>query len=63
MQNRMKNIEDRIQKIEYRRQNTEDRIQKIEDRRYCLGKTPMETFIESLPLAKQKLLNESQTAA
>jgi|SRR5579863_632725 len=31
--------------------------------RYCYGKTPMETFIESLPLAKQKLLNESQTAA
>ena len=31
--------------------------------RYCYGKTPMETFIESLPLAKQKLLSESQTAA
>jgi transposase InsO family protein len=31
--------------------------------RYCYGKTPMETFIESLPLAKQKLLNETQTAA
>ena len=25
--------------------------------RYCYGKTPMQTFIESLPLAKQKLLN------
>jgi transposase InsO family protein len=24
--------------------------------RYCYGKTPMQTFIESLPLAKQKLL-------
>jgi len=31
--------------------------------RYCYGKTPMETFLESLPLAKQKLLSESQTAA
>lgn len=31
--------------------------------RYCFGKTPMQTFIESLPLAKQKLLNETQTAA
>ena len=31
--------------------------------RYCYGKTPMQTFIESLPLAKQKLLNETQTAA
>lgn len=31
--------------------------------RYCYGKTPMQTFTESLPLAKQKLLNETQTAA
>lgn len=31
--------------------------------RYCFGKTPMQTFTESLPLAKQKLLNETQTAA
>lgn len=31
--------------------------------RYCYGKTPMKTFEESLPLAKQKLLNETQTAA
>lgn len=31
--------------------------------RYCYGKTPMKTFIESLPLAKQKLLNEQLTAA
>lgn len=30
--------------------------------RYCFGKTPMETFIESLPLARQKLLNELQPA-
>jgi hypothetical protein len=26
--------------------------------RYCFGKTPMQTFIESLPLARQKPLNE-----
>jgi transposase InsO family protein len=31
--------------------------------RYCYGKTPMQTFIESLPLAKQKLLDELQPAA
>lgn len=26
--------------------------------RYCYGKTPMATFLESLPLAKEKVLNE-----
>jgi transposase InsO family protein len=26
--------------------------------RYCFGKTPMQTFIESLPLAREKMLNE-----
>lgn len=31
--------------------------------RYCFGKTPMETFIESLPLAKQKLLNLTSSTA
>ena len=31
--------------------------------RYCYGKTPMQTFIDSLPLAKQKLLDETQPAA
>lgn len=31
--------------------------------RYCFGKTPMQTFIESLPLAKQKLLDELPPAA
>jgi transposase InsO family protein len=31
--------------------------------RYCYGKTPMQTFIESLPLAKQKLLNDLYPAA
>jgi transposase InsO family protein len=31
--------------------------------RYCFGKTPMQTFIESLPLAKEKLLNDHHTAA
>ena len=30
--------------------------------RYCYGKTPMQTFIESLPLAKQKLLDELPAA-
>lgn len=31
--------------------------------RYCFGKTPMETFLESLNLAKQKMLSEVITAA
>lgn len=31
--------------------------------RYCYGKTPMQTFEESLPLAKQKLLNQANPAA
>jgi transposase InsO family protein len=31
--------------------------------RYCYGNTPMQTFIESLPLAKQKLLNNISPAA
>ena len=31
--------------------------------RYCYGKTPMETFLESLTLAKQKLLNGISPAA
>jgi len=31
--------------------------------RYCYGKTPMQTFLESLNLAKQKLLNETSSAA
>jgi hypothetical protein len=31
--------------------------------RYCFGKTPMQTFIESLTLAKEKQLNQSLTAA
>lgn len=31
--------------------------------RYCYGKTPMQTFNESLPLAKQKLLHEQHEAA
>jgi transposase InsO family protein len=31
--------------------------------RYCFGKTPMQTFIESLSLAKQKLLDELPPAA
>ncbi len=31
--------------------------------RYCYGKTPMETFIESLPLATEKLLDNKNEAA
>ena len=31
--------------------------------RYCFGKTPMETFVESHTLAKEKQLNQTSTAA
>ena len=31
--------------------------------RYCFGKTPFETFLESLTLAKDKQLNQTSTAA
>ena len=31
--------------------------------RYCFGKTPMQTFTESITLAKQKLLNQASSAA
>ncbi len=30
--------------------------------RYCYGKTPMQTFNESITLAKQKLLNQVSSA-
>lgn len=30
--------------------------------RYCFGKTPMQTFVESLALAKDKMLHEKQEA-
>ena len=31
--------------------------------RYCFGKTPMQTFTESLNLARAKLLNQTSSAA
>lgn len=31
--------------------------------RYCFGKTPMETFLDSLNLAKQKMLDQANSAA
>jgi transposase InsO family protein len=31
--------------------------------KYCYGRTPMQTFIESLPLAKEKMLDELPPAA
>jgi len=30
--------------------------------KYCFGKTPMETFIDSLPLAREKKLDDSLQA-
>lgn len=38
-------------------------LQRPHSGRYCYGKTPMETFNESLTLAKQKLLNQISPAA
>jgi len=30
--------------------------------KYCFGKTPMQTFLDSIPLAKEKMLNQSVQA-
>jgi hypothetical protein len=30
--------------------------------KYCYGKTPMQTFIDSIPLAKEKMLDELHTS-
>jgi transposase InsO family protein len=38
-------------------------IERTHSGRYCYGKTPMETFNESITLAKQKLLNNVSPAA
>jgi transposase InsO family protein len=40
-----------------------DNHQRPHSGRYCYGKTPMETFLQSLTLAKQKLLDEESPAA
>lgn len=38
-------------------------IQRPHSGKYCYGKTPLETFKDTLPLAKQKLLNQHSAAA
>lgn len=38
-------------------------LERTHNGRYCLGKTPMETFKESLILARQKLIGQSTPAA
>ena len=30
--------------------------------KYCFGKTPMQTFIDSMPLMKEKMLNQNLQA-
>jgi hypothetical protein len=30
--------------------------------RWCYGKTPMQTFIDSLPIAKEKLIGHNEVA-
>ena len=36
--------------------------QRVHSGKYCFGKTPMQTFLDSIPLAKEKMLNNtSQT--
>ena len=30
--------------------------------RWCFGKTPMQTFVETVPLAKEKLMREEQAS-
>ena len=33
--------------------------QRIHSGKYCFGKTPMQTFLDSIPLAKGKMLNST----
>ena len=43
---------------------TEYNEQRVHSGKYCYGKTPMQTFMDTLPLAKEKMLSETlQTAA
>ena len=43
---------------------TEYNKQRVHSGKYCYGKTPMQTFMDTLPMAKEKMLGETlQTAA
>ena len=43
---------------------TEYNEQRVHSGKYCYGKTPLQTFMDTLPLAKEKMLNGTfQTAA
>ena len=33
--------------------------ERVHSGKYCFGKTPMQTFLDSMPLAKEKMLNEN----
>jgi hypothetical protein len=33
--------------------------QRLHSGRHCFGKTPMQTFVDSIPLAKEKMLNNA----
>jgi len=37
--------------------------QRTHSGKYCYGRTPMQTFLETLPLAKQKMLQDLPPAA
>jgi hypothetical protein len=37
--------------------------QRTHSGKYCFGRTPMQTFLETLPLAKQKMLQDLPPAA
>ena len=68
-----KTILDEFYRIAFRKKiyNTLDELQadldtwmkeynqeRVHSGKYCFGKTPMQTFLDSMPLVKEKILNE-----
>ena len=37
--------------------------ERVHSGKYCFGKTPMKTFLDSIPLVKEKMLNNNLQAA
>jgi hypothetical protein len=33
--------------------------ERVHSGKYCIGKTPMQTFLDSIPLVKEKMLNNN----
>jgi hypothetical protein len=55
---------DRVESGPRRMADSRDVLADPHSGKYCFGKTPMQTFLDSIPLAKDKILdNTRQTAA